>query len=172
MSGSGVMITDVIFSTWKPVPNHPSGGFFGPRSTGENFRGLLEAHPVYIDPMSSLAGTYMVNFLSYRTVPWNPDIDCSGLLAEHARYQTIPAIGGVQHMCQDMQMGLGLGFCGLLENWSRPSDRRMSPSWALRPVVSSCRFSTHCSSVAPSTVSPDTPAPSRAFCALATLPRP
>ena len=63
MSGSGVFITDVIMNTFKPTPNHPSGGFFGPRSTGENFRKLLEAHPVYIDPMSSLAGAYMVNFM-------------------------------------------------------------------------------------------------------------
>ena len=85
LGGSGVYFTDVIMSTFKPTPNHPSGGFFGPRSTGENFRKLLEVHPVYIDPMSSLAGGYMVNFMSYRTVTWNPDIDCSDLLAEHAK---------------------------------------------------------------------------------------
>jgi formate C-acetyltransferase len=115
LGGSGVYFTDVVMNTFKPVPNHPSGGFFGPRSTGENFRRLLEVHPVYIDPLSSLAGAYMVNFMSYRTVPWNPDIDCAELLAEHAKYQTIPAIGGVQHMCQDMAMGLKLGWGGVLE---------------------------------------------------------
>ena len=115
LGGSGVYFTDVILSTFKPTPNHPSGGFFGPRSTGENFRRLLEVHPVYIDPMSSLAGAYMANFMSYRPIPWNPDIDCAQLLAEHAKYQTIPAIGGVQHMCQDMEMGLELGWGGVLE---------------------------------------------------------
>jgi formate C-acetyltransferase len=122
LGGSGVYFTDVIMNTFKPTPNHPSGGFFGPRSTGENFRKLLEVHPVYIDPMSSLAGAYMVNFMSYRTVTWNPDIDCADLLAEHAKYQTIPAIGGVQHMCQDMEMGLKLGWGGILEkiNHYRP----------------------------------------------------
>ncbi len=115
LGGSGVYFTDVILKSWKPKANHPSGGFFGPRSCGENFRGLLEAHPVYIDPMSSLAGGYMANFMSYRPVAWNPDIDCTELLAEHAKYETIPAIGGVQHMCQDMEMGLRLGWGALLE---------------------------------------------------------
>jgi formate C-acetyltransferase len=115
MSGSGVPITDVLMSTWKPTPNHVSGGFFGPRSVGENFRSLLDAHPVYLDPNSSLAGAYMVNFMSYRDVAWNPDIDCTALLAEHEKYGTIPAIGGVQHMCQDMEMGLKLGWGGVLK---------------------------------------------------------
>ncbi|HZP02116.1 MAG TPA: pyruvate formate lyase family protein [Terriglobia bacterium] len=119
LGGSGVYFTDVVMNTFKPVPNHPSGGFFGPRSTGENFRRLLEVHPVYIDPLSSLAGAYMVNFMSYRTIPWNPDIDCAELLAEHAKYQTIPAIGGVQHMCQDMEMGLKLGWGGVLDKIRR-----------------------------------------------------
>ena len=119
LGGSGVYFTDIIMSTFKPTPNHPSGGFFGPRSVGENFRKLLEVHPVYIDPMSSLAGAYMVNFMSYRTVTWNPDIDCADLLTEHAKYQTIPAIGGVQHMCQDMEMGLKLGWGGILEKINR-----------------------------------------------------
>ncbi len=61
----------------------------------------------------------MVNFMAYRTVVWNPDIDCSELLAEHAKYQTIPAIGGVNHMCQDMEIGLNLGWGGLLEKINR-----------------------------------------------------
>ena len=37
LGGSGVYFTDVILNTFTPTPNHPSGGFFGPRSTGENF---------------------------------------------------------------------------------------------------------------------------------------
>jgi hypothetical protein len=38
LGGSGVYFTDVILNTFKPTPSHPSGGFFGPRSTGEIFR--------------------------------------------------------------------------------------------------------------------------------------
>jgi formate C-acetyltransferase len=115
LGGSGVYFTDVLLKSFKPVPNHPNGCFYGPRATGENFRRLLEVHPVCIDPMSSLAGAYVANFMSYRTIPWNPDIDATELLTEHAKYQTIPAIGGVQHMCQDMEMGLKVGWGGILE---------------------------------------------------------
>jgi hypothetical protein len=53
-----------MLSNFTPEPNHPSGGFFGPVAVGRNFRRLLVAHPVYLDPASSLAGAYMVNFLS------------------------------------------------------------------------------------------------------------
>jgi len=115
LGGSGVYFTDVLLKSFQPTPNHPNGAFYGPCSTGENFRRLLEVHPVCIDPMSSLAGAYVANFMSYRKVPWNPDYECTELLAEHAKYQTIPAIGGVQHMCQDMEMGLKLGWGGILD---------------------------------------------------------
>src|SRR5512136_1406796 len=66
VSASGIPIRDCMLSNFTPEPNHPSGGFFGPVAVGTNFRRLLEAHPVYLDPVSSLAGAYMVNFLSYR----------------------------------------------------------------------------------------------------------
>ena len=71
-SGSGFTMTDALFKEFVPKSNHPSGGFFGARANGENFRALLEMHPTYIDPMSSLAGGYMVNFLSYRSPPGIP----------------------------------------------------------------------------------------------------
>jgi len=115
VSGSGVSMTDVLMNTFKPKANHSSGGFFGPRACGENFRTLLEVHPVFIDPAGSLAGAYMVNFMSYRTVAWNPDFDYSHLEPAHQKYQILHAIGGVQHFCQDMAIGLRLGWGGLLE---------------------------------------------------------
>jgi pyruvate-formate lyase len=114
MSGSGISITDVIMTTFKPVANHPSGEFFGPRACGENFRKLLELHPTYIEPESSLAGGYMVNFMSYRKLGWKPELDCPELLAEHEKYHTVPAVGACQHMCQDLEVGLRLGWGGLL----------------------------------------------------------
>jgi formate C-acetyltransferase len=130
ISGSGVAITDVVMKSYQPKPNHASGGFFGPRSCGENFRALLEAHPVYIDPSGSLAGAYMVNFMSYRTVAWNPDFDCAALLAKHAKYQIcLPAIGGVQHLCQDLAVGLKLGWGGLLERIRHYSTRNQAPDF-------------------------------------------
>ena len=114
MGPSGVPIKDVLLATYTPVPNHPSGGFFGPESVGRNYRLLLEAHPVYIDPLSSLAGAYMTNFFSYRRPNWNPDLSFDRLKEDQERYQLVNGIGGVQHFCQDFSIGLRLGWGGVL----------------------------------------------------------
>lgn len=119
VSGSGVRFTDVILESFKPRPNHPNGNFYGSRACGENFRALLDVHPVYIDPMSSLAGAYMSNFMSFRTVHWKPEFDRSALMEQHEQYHIVGAIGAVQHMCQDFEIGLRLGWGGLLDKIQR-----------------------------------------------------
>jgi len=118
-SGSGFTITDVLFTEFVPKSNHPSGGFFGAKACGENFRTLLEIHPTYVDPLSSLAGCYMVNFLSCRDPAWNPDFDYSHLHEEQNRYKLHHGIGAVQHFCQDMTIGFELGWGGILEKIRR-----------------------------------------------------
>jgi len=115
VSGSGEVIKDVILKGFKPKSNHPSGGFFGPKATGENFRKLLDAHPTYINPVSSMVGVYMVNFNSYRSPGWNPDFDYSHLHEEQSKYGLNTGIGGLQHFCPDLAIGLELGWGGLLE---------------------------------------------------------
>ena len=113
MSGSGVEITDVLLKGVTIESNHPSGGWYGPEICGKNFRSLLEVHPVYIDPMSSLAGAYMVNFLSYRKHGW-PEEMRYPRNEEHARYGTRTGVGAMHHFCQDLAIGLELGWGGLL----------------------------------------------------------
>ncbi|OGV65929.1 MAG: hypothetical protein A2283_06195 [Lentisphaerae bacterium RIFOXYA12_FULL_48_11] len=115
VSSSGVRFTDIIMDSFKPSANHPNGNFYGTRACGENFRALLDVHPVYIDPMSSLAGAYMANFMSYRTVHWKPEFDRSSLMEQHEKYHIVGAIGAVQHMCQDLEIGLKLGWGGILD---------------------------------------------------------
>jgi pyruvate-formate lyase len=115
VSGSGQVIKDVILKGFKVKSNHPSGGFFGPKATGENFRMLLDVHPTYIDPVSSMVGVYMVNFNSYRNPGWNPDFDYSHLHKEQNKYHLSTGIGGVQHFCPDLAIGLKLGWGGLLQ---------------------------------------------------------
>jgi formate C-acetyltransferase len=115
ISGSGFVMTDVLYTDFSPESNHPSGGFFGARACGQNFRRLLENHPPYIDPLSSLAGAYMVNFMSYRDPGWNPDFDYSFLHEDQQRYKLHHGIGAVQHFCQDMTIGFRLGWGGILE---------------------------------------------------------
>jgi len=115
MSGSGVLVKDIVLKGFAVEPNHPSGGFFGPRACGANFRRLLDAHPTYVHPANSMAGVYMVNFMSYRKPGWNPDFDFSHLRAAQERYHLDTGIGGVQHFCPDLRIGLDLGWGGLLE---------------------------------------------------------
>jgi pyruvate-formate lyase len=116
VSGSGIVISDALFSNFVPKSNHPSGGFFGARACGENFRALLDIHPPYVDPVSSLAGGYMASFLAYRTPSWDPDCDYSHLHPEQDLYKLHNGIGAVQHFCQDMTIGFRLGWNGLLTN--------------------------------------------------------
>ena len=119
VSSSGLPMTDCLFAGYRPSSNHPSGGFFGPKSCGENFRALLEAHPTYVDPLSSLAGAYMVNFMTYRAPHWHPEFDYSHLKPRQQTYKLDPGIGFVQHFCQDMAVGFELGWQGILEKIRR-----------------------------------------------------
>jgi pyruvate-formate lyase len=114
MSSSGMPITDCIIQGYAVTPNHPSGGFFGPRAVGENFRRLMEEHPVFIDPNSSLVGSYMANFMSYRTPDWNPDFDPACFESDIQKYKLSPGIGATSHFCQDLQIGLDLGWGGIM----------------------------------------------------------
>ena len=115
MGPSGEPIRDAVLKGYKPESNHANGGFYGPGIVGKNYRTLLEIHPTYIDPMSSLAGAYMFNFFSYHQPHWNPDLSYESLKPEHERYKLRSGIGGVQHFCQDLGIGLELGWTGILK---------------------------------------------------------
>ncbi|MGI6368164.1 MAG: pyruvate formate lyase family protein [Anaerolineae bacterium] len=122
ISGSGMPIKDVLLKSFTPEPNHPSGGFFGPAAVGANFGALMKAHPVYVDPMASLAGGYMVNFRSYCSVSYPPEMDLWGLPEKVKHYNLSAPLFGQQHFCQDMQIGLDLGYGGLLNKVRRYRD--------------------------------------------------
>ncbi|MBM3473619.1 MAG: formate acetyltransferase [Armatimonadetes bacterium] len=115
VSGSGVAVKDLVLKGFEPIPNHPSGGFFGAKAVGANFRRLLEAHPTHIDPLNTMAGVYMVNFNSYRRPGWPPELDYSHLHRQQQLYGIDSGIGGVQHFCPDLRIGLELGWGGLLD---------------------------------------------------------
>jgi hypothetical protein len=115
ISTSGMPIIDVLLTGYEPESNHPSGGLFGPKAVGRNFRRLMEVHPPYVDPMASLAGGYFANFSSYRKVHWPPDLSIPEEVKEGIeKYKILPGIGAQQHFCQDMQIGLDLGWKGIL----------------------------------------------------------
>jgi pyruvate-formate lyase len=98
---------------FTPQPNHPSGGCYGAKCIGENFRRWLEGHPVYIHPMSALAGAW----ITY--VPgvggWRPEDRPEHLFPLHKRYNLSPGIGAANHLGPDMKIGLDSGWGGLLK---------------------------------------------------------
>jgi len=114
ISGSGIMIRDVRLKGFEPKTNYENGGWFGPGIVGENLRTFLEIHPTYVDPESSLAGGYRANFSSYRGIKWNPEYDYSHLKPEQEKYGITPGIGGGQHFCQDLEIGLSKGWGQIL----------------------------------------------------------
>jgi formate C-acetyltransferase len=111
-------MTDVSLNGVDIRSNDPNGGFYGPKACGENYKVLLDAHPVYIDPLSALAGGYMANFFGYRKggAPSGMDLsEVKELREVYELYKSPAPIFGGQHFCQDLQIGLDLGWGGLLD---------------------------------------------------------
>ena len=98
---------------FTPKSNHPSGGCYGARSIGDNFREWLDVHPVIIHPQSALAGAW----ITY--VPgvggWKPEDRPEHLRPLHKKYNLRPGIGAQNHLGPDMKIGLDLGWGGLLK---------------------------------------------------------
>ncbi|MFP3897554.1 MAG: pyruvate formate lyase family protein [Anaerolineales bacterium] len=131
---------------FEPVYNHPEGGCYGIKCIGENFRRWLEVHPVYIHPMSSLAGAWVhkgIPGVNGRPLPcqevyedrgtlrgdgyprnWRPEDRPSHLYPLHEKYNIYnPGIGSPNHLGPDMQIGLDLGWGGLLDKIRRYRER-------------------------------------------------
>ena len=101
--------------SFELTSNHPSGGCYGAQCIGENFRAFLEAHPVYIHPMSSLAGAWAA-FVPGSVGGWRPEDRPVHLAALHERYDLQHnGIGAMNHLGPDMRIGLELGWGGILE---------------------------------------------------------
>ncbi|MBN2557136.1 MAG: formate acetyltransferase [Clostridia bacterium] len=100
---------------FAPESNRADGLFTGNFLCGKNYRRLLETHPVYIDPMSSIAGGWMHSFYNIKSPLWDDRFDFSHLHEKQRKYDLVHGIGGIQHFNIDMKMGLELGFGGLLE---------------------------------------------------------
>jgi formate C-acetyltransferase len=98
--------------------------FYGAKLWGKNFRALMEAHPVYVDPNDALAGRWM--FILQRLRPFDsvtsvnnmemaPEFDYSHLKPTQEKYGLLPGIGKMHHFAPDYHVGLELGWGGLLE---------------------------------------------------------
>jgi len=99
---------------FKAKPNNESGGCYGAKCIGENFRAWLEVHPVYIHPMSALAGAWICS--PPGVGGWKPEDRPTHLRPLHQQYNIIyTGIGAMNHLGPDMKIGLDLGWGGLLK---------------------------------------------------------
>ena len=77
----------------------------------------MEAYPLYVDPLDALAGRARATLYHFYQVRggWNPKYAYPELRELHALYGIISGIGGPQHLAADLEMGLQLGWGGLLQ---------------------------------------------------------
>lgn len=106
------------------------GTFYGAELWGRNFRRLMEAHPVYVDANDALAGRWMSilqrmrpfeSVTSTNNMEMAPIFDYSWLKPVQNKYALVPGIGKMHHFGGDYQIGLDLGWYGLLDKVERYS---------------------------------------------------
>jgi len=102
-------------NSWKSIPNHPDGSFYGIEGWTNNFCDLMENHPVYVDPNDAFAGRWMYFMSRMRANKWNPDYPYDHLKDNISKYDIICGIGDDAHFAPDYQLGVKLGWAGLLD---------------------------------------------------------
>ncbi len=122
----GLVLPPASFKVDLPVRD-ATGQWSGPRAWAANFRWLMENHPCYIDPDDAIAGRWMFMLsrmrLGYQLSRSNFAFDYSHLEPEQKKYDITTGIGKDAHFAPDYQIGLDLGWGGLLEK-VRASRRR------------------------------------------------
>ena len=117
-------------------PEHAT--FYGAELWARNFRRLLEAHPVWVDPQDALAGRWM--FILQRLRPFEsavsnhnmemaPVFDYSDLKPLQEKYGIIPGIGKMHHFAPDYQIGLQLGWGGIQKKVAECRKNHPEAAW-------------------------------------------
>ncbi len=113
----GLVLPPASFKVELPARD-ATGQWSGPRAWAANFRWLMENHPCYIDPDDAIAGRWMFMLsrmrLGYQLSRSNFAFDYSHLEPEQKKYDITPGIGKDAHFAPDYQIGLDLGWGGLL----------------------------------------------------------
>ena len=99
---------------WHTIPNHPDGSFYGYDAWADNFCSLMDVHPVYIDPDDAFAGRWMYFMSKMRKNKWNPAYPYTHLEENIRKYDIICGIGDDAHFAPDYEMGVKLGWGGLI----------------------------------------------------------
>lgn len=94
--------------------NHPSGMVIGAKAIGENFRRYLNEIPKYINPNSALATCWAGGLPAHMGfAPENAPVHLYDIVEKYKILQ--PGYGGMNHLCPDVNIGLELGWGGLLK---------------------------------------------------------
>ena len=104
---------------FTPISNHENGSFYGYEGWSENFFKLMSEHPVFIDPVDAMASRWMTCMSWIRGQNgirvFNPDLPYDDLKPEIEKYGINPGIGSDAHFGGDYDIGLKLGFGGLMK---------------------------------------------------------
>lgn len=100
---------------WHIRPNYPDGSFYGFGAWTDNFCSLMAVHPVYVDPNDAFAGRWSYFMSKMRPNKWNPAFPYDFLKEDIQKYDIICGIGDDAHFAPDFQMGLELGWGGILD---------------------------------------------------------
>ena len=98
-------------------PNHPNGSIYGYRAWQENYCRLLSEHPIYCDPLDAFVGKSFVFMerLRPKQYKWNPAYPYDELQEIFNKYNIISGIDNCHHFTPDVQIGLDLGWGGILD---------------------------------------------------------
>ncbi len=98
-------------------PNHPNGSIYGYKAWQENYCRLLSEHPIYCDPLDAFVGKgfLFMERLRPKAHKWNPDYPYDELQKVFDKYDIISGIDNCHHFTPDIQIGLELGWGGILE---------------------------------------------------------
>nr|WP_320120199.1 pyruvate formate lyase family protein [uncultured Marinifilum sp.] len=107
---------------WEIIPNHKDGSFYGIKGWTDNFCDLMEKHPVYVDSNDAFAGRWMYFMSKMRPNLFNPEFSYDHLKEGIEKYNIIDGIGYDAHFAPDYELGLKLGWGGILEKIRKYRD--------------------------------------------------
>ncbi len=110
----GLIIQDEY--KFKLEPNHPNGSIYGYAAWCSNYCRLLSEHPIYVDPLDAFIGKGFLFLERQRPADckWNPDYPYDDLKAVFEKYSIISGIDNCHHFTPDIDIGLNLGWGGIL----------------------------------------------------------
>ncbi len=103
--------------SYKLKPNHENGSIYGYKAWTENYCAILDSHPLYCDALDAFVGKGFLFLERLRpvTCKWNPAYPFDDLKVLFDKYNIISGIDNCHHFTPDLQIGLDLGWGGILK---------------------------------------------------------